>query len=107
MRYPVAGNSMPYCSFCGTALDAGVRFCAECGKPASKSTSVPAGDMATIDYDATATSPLPPSPAPSSLSERSRSRTSASVEYLLSEGRFLPGRLVAGRYRIIALLGRG
>jgi len=26
---------------------------------------------------------------------------------LLSEGRFLPGRLVAGRYRIIALLGKG
>jgi serine/threonine-protein kinase len=26
---------------------------------------------------------------------------------LLSEGRFLPGRLLAGRYRIIALLGRG
>jgi hypothetical protein len=26
---------------------------------------------------------------------------------LLSEGRFLPGRLIAGRYRIIALLGKG
>jgi serine/threonine-protein kinase len=26
---------------------------------------------------------------------------------LLTEGRFLPGRLLAGRYRIIALLGRG
>jgi serine/threonine-protein kinase len=26
---------------------------------------------------------------------------------LLAEGRFLPGRLLAGRYRIIALLGRG
>jgi predicted Ser/Thr protein kinase len=26
---------------------------------------------------------------------------------MLSEGRFLPGRLIAGRYRIIALLGKG
>ena len=25
----------------------------------------------------------------------------------MSEGRFLPGRLVAGRYRIVALLGKG
>jgi serine/threonine-protein kinase len=25
----------------------------------------------------------------------------------LNEGRFLPGRLLAGRYRIIALLGKG
>ncbi len=28
-------------------------------------------------------------------------------EYSLREGRFLPGRLIAGRYRIIALLGKG
>ena len=35
------------------------------------------------------------------------SRSSAVAEYLLSEGRFLPGRLLAGRYRIIALLGKG
>src|SRR6516165_8010890 len=99
---------MPYCSFCGTALAADVRFCADCGKPVSKSKSAPnTEDKATIDYDATATSPLPPSPPPSSSSERSASRTSASVEYLVSEGRFLPGRLIAGRYRIIALLGKG
>ena len=29
------------------------------------------------------------------------------AEFLISEGRFLPGRLIAGRYRIIALLGKG
>jgi len=56
--------------------------------------------MATMDY-ATAHSPRPPRPP--SLS----SRPSSSAEYLLSEGRFLPGRLVASRYRIIALLGKG
>jgi serine/threonine protein kinase len=49
----------------------------------------------------TATSPLPPRP-PSSSS----SRPSSSAQFL-SEGRFLPGRLLAGRYRIIALLGKG
>jgi serine/threonine-protein kinase len=99
---------MPYCSFCGIELAADVRFCADCGKPVSKSKSASnPDDMATIDYDATATSPVPSSPQPSSSSERSALRTSASVEYLVSEGRFLPGRLIAGRYRIIALLGKG
>jgi serine/threonine protein kinase len=62
--------------------------------------------MATIDLAATATSPLPPRP-PSSSSRSSSSRPSSSAEYLLNEGRFLPGRLVASRYRIIALLGKG
>ena len=59
-------------------------------------------DVATLDF-ATATSPLPPRPA----SYRPRPAPSSSAEYLLSEGRFLPGRLLAGRYRIIALLGKG
>ena len=99
---------MAYCSFCGTALAAAdVRFCSDCGKPVSGAKSTPnTDDVATIDYQATATSPLPPRP-PSSLPQRSASRTSASIDYLVSEGRFLPGRLIAGRYRIIALLGKG
>src|SRR5215475_12512992 len=93
---------MSYCSFCGTELAGDGRFCPECGKPISKPKSKPsASDIATIgmDYEATATSPLPPR-SPSSPSQPSALRTS-------SEGRFLPGRLIAGRYRIIALLGKG
>jgi len=95
---------MPYCSFCGTELAGDVRFCADCGKPVSKSRPLSNTDeVATIDYAATATSPLPPSAS----SSRSSSRTATATEYLVSEGRFLPGRLIAGRYRIIALLGKG
>ena len=98
---------MSYCSFCGTELAAAARFCTDCGKPFSKSKSVPGTDgMATIDDEATLTSPLPVRP-PSSPSKRSSSRKSAATDYLVSEGRFLPGRVVAGRYRIIALLGKG
>jgi predicted Ser/Thr protein kinase len=63
------------------------------------------GDAATVDYIATAASPLPPKP-PSS-SSRSSSGLSSSPEFQINEGRFLPGRLLAGRYRIIALLGKG
>jgi predicted Ser/Thr protein kinase len=101
---------MPYCSFCGTTLaTADVRFCSDCGKPVTSSKSTPSSDdVATInvDYEATATSPLPPR-QPSSSSPRSAFRTPGSIDYLVSEGRFLPGRLIAGRYRIIALLGKG
>ena len=99
---------MPYCSFCGTEVAADVHFCSFCGKPVTRSKPTPTPDeMATIDYEATATSPLPLTPRTPLPSSRSSSRTSSSVDYLISEGRFLPGRLVAGRYRIIALLGKG
>ena len=97
---------MSYCSYCGSELtSADMRFCSECGKPVSKAKSVPNTDgVATIDYEATATSPLPQSPY---SSPRSASRMAVATEFLVSEGRFLPGRLIAGRYRIIALLGKG
>jgi serine/threonine-protein kinase len=82
-------------------------FCAACGKSSAAS----ADDMATIDYSATATSPLPPHPPAGSgsrpPSSRSSSRTSSYPDFSISEGRFLPGRLILGRYRIIALLGKG
>lgn len=87
---------MAKCANCGTELLNNVRFCSGCGRPASNS-----DDLATVDF-ATSTSPLPPRSKSSSSS-----RPSSSAEYSLSEGRFLPGRLVASRYRIIALLGKG
>jgi predicted Ser/Thr protein kinase len=86
---------MPSCSSCGTDVPANGRFCSACGTPASNT-----DDVATLDF-ATASSPLPPRPVSSSSS-----RPSSSADYM-SEGRFLPGRLLASRYRIIALLGKG
>src|ERR1700737_3827561 len=87
---------MAKCANCGTELSNNVHFCSSCGRPAPNT-----DDVATLDF-ATSNSPLPLRPPPSSSS-----RSASSVEYLLSEGRFLPGRLVASRYRIIALLGKG
>src|SRR5882757_4196969 len=89
---------MAKCATCGIDLFDTARFCASCGRPVSNT-----DDVATLDF-ATVTSPLPPKP-PSSRSSASRNPSSA--EYQLGEGRFLPGRLIAGRYRIIALLGKG
>jgi len=85
---------MATCTACGTEIPSAGRFCSSCGTPASGG-----DDGATLDF-ARETPPRSPRPAstsgPSSLSSS-----------LLSEGRFLPGYLVAGRYRIIALLGKG
>src|SRR5271169_3671000 len=86
---------MPSCSSCGTDISATGRFCSACGAPSNTD------NVATLDFSATAASPLPPRPA-----SASSSRPSSAAEYQ-SEGRFLPGRLIASRYRIIALLGRG
>jgi len=86
---------MPPCSSCSTDVPAAGRFCSACGAPTSNTDDVP-----TLDF-ATASSPLPPRAA-----SATSSRPSSSAQYL-SEGRFLPGRLLASRYRIIALLGKG
>jgi predicted Ser/Thr protein kinase len=90
---------MAKCASCGQELASGAQFCSSCGAAVANT-----DDVATIDY-AAATSPLPARP-PSS-SSRSSSRPSSSAEFLTNEGRFLPGRLIAGRYRIISLLGKG
>src|ERR1700756_3471040 len=94
---------MSSCVFCGTELSANVRFCSSCGKPV-----VDTDDVATLDF-ATAASPLSPRPSSGSSPRASSHSSSKSAfpEYMVSEGRFLPGRLIAGRYRIISLLGKG
>ena len=97
---------MVKCVACGIDLANGVRFCSSCGAPVGDT-----DDVATIDFS-TVTSPLPPSQkTPSQKGSRppssSSSRPPSSADYLINEGRFLPGRLIAGRYRIIALLGKG
>ena len=97
---------MPACATCGTETPAAGRFCSACGAPLGNSGN--GDELATLDFataEVTASSPLPPRP-PSASSSRLSSRTSSAADYL-SEGRFLPGRLLAGRYRIIALLGKG
>ncbi|MGA8868990.1 MAG: protein kinase [Candidatus Sulfotelmatobacter sp.] len=86
---------MATCSSCGAEVSSNGRFCPACGAPVSNT-----DDVATIDF----TTPKPQrTPRPRSSSAP---RSPSSAEYL-SEGRFLPGRLLAGRYRIIALLGKG
>lgn len=70
------------CAACGGDLAETSRFCPQCGAPA--------------DSDALATRTVAtPSPRPIN-------KTSAA-----SQGRFAPGHLLGGRYRVISLLGKG
>lgn len=99
------------CALCGAELPSAGRFCSACGAPvgsdsvtmtaADRGVNLASDDLATMEFAASA-SPKTPRSASSSAS-----RPPSSSAYSLSEGRFLPGRLLAGRYRIIALLGKG
>src|SRR5215469_12488057 len=76
------------CQSCGEDAPDSSRFCPKCG------TSLLA-DVAVTRTEAISSSP-----------DSSASRP-ASSSSSLDEGRFLPGTLLVGRYRIVALLGRG
>lgn len=76
------------CRKCSSDLPENSRFCLSCGAPVISDSSA---------TETVATS----SPSSSTPSSKLRSSTSS------SDGRFLPGTLLAARYRIIAKLGQG
>jgi serine/threonine-protein kinase len=79
---------MPHCPSCSAEISETARFCASCG--------------ASLNGDAFATRTVAAS-TPSSGPVSRVSRTSSSR----AQGRFAPGALLGGRYRIISLLGKG
>src|SRR5579859_2683206 len=87
---------MPYCSHCGSSISDSAGFCSSCGAPKMS------GSDAQVTLDRSPSSPVPPGP-PSSSSQGRISSSSFRAE----SGRILPGTLLADRYRIVALVGRG
>src|SRR5262245_13651236 len=80
------------CVNCETEVPAAGRFCSACG-----------GRLASDDlptYSSPAPSPRPPAPP---LPSPAASASPASSQ----QGRFITGTVLAGRFRIVALLGRG
>src|SRR5579864_4254488 len=87
---------MAQCASCGTEIGEHSRFCSACGEP------VGADALATR----TVAGSTPETPRSSGNGGSSpRPRTSSPASY--KESRFPPGMLLAGRYRIVSLLGRG
>src|ERR1700676_4336431 len=113
-----------FCSSCRMTLSTGVRFCPQCGKaaegtnPGENDATIlgdefpsGAGDE-TIAPGASGNAPrqIPP-PLPHTTPRQPRITTPshplASSSDPIGGARFAPGAIVAERYRIVAMLGRG
>src|SRR3984893_6449654 len=120
-----------FCSSCGMTLSTGVRFCPQCGKavePVNPNDTDPtilgdefsfnAGEE-TIAPGTTGKAPrrislqtTPPQVTPPQTTPRQPRITTPGYPVTTSSdpiggGRFAPGTIVAERYRIVAMLGRG
>src|SRR4051794_18612493 len=88
---------MQRCHSCGSDVEQAKPFCSQCGSRVDHSGASGSSDaptMAAVAMTAEAPSASPCRPISSHPSSQ-------------SDGRFVPGMLIAGRYRIISLLGRG
>jgi len=90
---------MANCSHCHSEISGNSRFCSSCGKPVE----------ADVFATRTVASVIPATPQSSSKTggTGSSSGVRSSSTPSRSESRFLSGTLLAGRYRIVSLLGRG
>ena len=80
------------CSACGAKASEGSRYCGSCGAAVGGASEAPTRTSA-------------PSALPTEL--ESPAGTSSTSSSAVDQGRFLPGTVLAKRYRIIGLLGRG
>jgi serine/threonine-protein kinase len=103
MRCPSCSSEIPgasrYCSTCGRALD-------------SSNETTLVGDELGIDGETIAPAPPRRTPSHPSPQQRSPRSPSSSAGFLSSSdaiggGRFTPGQIIADRYRVVALAGRG
>ena len=106
---------MSWCSSCGSEVPSLARFCSACGGTLSSDdvdTLIPASPTASNTDDIDTMIPEPAASSRSGSPKLARpaaklSSMSSSSSAFLHGGRFLPGSLLADRYRIVALLGKG
>ena len=110
-----------FCSSCGAKLSSKGRFCSSCGASADLDTAstLAAGEsgLNNIEGETLAPSVAPPTPrtprhpTPAARITSNRTPTAPPLPLTSSDpiggGRFVPGQIVAERYRIVALAGRG
>jgi hypothetical protein len=100
-----------FCAKCGAQVSANGRFCSSCGEAVDPDTGETLlGDEASLGGATIA----PESPAPrKTTSSRPSTRTPRTATNPLTSsdpiggGRFTPGQIIAQRYRVVALAGRG
>ena len=114
---------MAWCSSCGSQVPPVARFCSSCGATVSTGAPTSASDTPTLPSNATPASDAPtvvnpddtptltsfeaPAKTPRLPRPVSKSSHPSSSGAELNYGQFLPGSLLAERYRVVALLGRG
>src|SRR5215472_5260443 len=108
---------MAQCKSCGSEVQRFARFCSSCGATLP-GTAVPSSEAPTLaSEDPTALSLSEPAggareeaavaTARTPVRSKTKSSRPGSSGVQLDAGRFFPGSLLAERYRIVALLGRG
>src|SRR4029077_8790619 len=102
-----------FCAKCGAKISVTGRFCSSCGEAADPDTGATVmGDEAGLE-GATIGPPSPPprktpsSPFTSRIPRIPSSSNPSSSSDPIGGGRFTPGQIIAERYRVVALAGRG
>ncbi len=101
-----------FCSKCGAQVSPNGRFCSACGESVDADTGATLlGNEASPEGATIAPSFPEPrktaSPRPSVRTPRAPSSNPLTSSDPISGGRFAPGQIIAQRYRVVALAGRG
>ena len=102
-----------YCASCGAQVSPTGRFCTLCGKPLDPDTGTTlAGGEISLKGETIAPAASTPRKPPSTQPLPRTPRRSSADSLLTSSdpiggGRFTPGQIIAERYRVVALAGRG
>ncbi len=103
-----SGDRIPapmFCSQCGSEVPATAKFCSSCGSGVGQ--ELAGATLAGMEGETFAPQPPRTPSQPRSSRPTSHPNLTTSSSDAIGGGRFAPGTLLDGRYRIVALAGRG
>src|SRR6266852_4831716 len=109
----VKSPSLMFCAKCGAQVSANGKFCSSCGEAVDPETDTTllgneaSVEGATIAPSAPAPRRIPPQPSSLRTPRTPPSSNPISSSDPIGGGRFTPGQIIAERYRVVALAGRG
>src|SRR6516225_8915179 len=109
VRFP----PLMFCPTCGAKASATAKFCSSCGQAMDSDTGATLMDHGrgfegeTIAPPTSTPRKPPPTPTPSRSPRSTATSNPLTSSDAIGGGRFTPGQILAERYRIVALAGRG